>query len=1037
MNQLFELAKNENDFFVGFKRELSNDEIDLRSDIRRWEEKQIKDLFEKTTEKQFSEVYKLIDFKYEKCYIFDQSKDYGKKINTHAKRKVCSYLENKTKFPVDYQTCRIIINSLCKSRNGVPLYGQAYSLMEEIVPDLDYYQGLNLSGFKWLFYGKENKKKTEEACRHLEEFNKQGKLQTISELIDQIKKLNKIDAKKDFEDNKDWYYSKLNGYSEHIAGQDDLLVSEEIDIERFKNTFKSARNKLSSLIKESEIKTGQSEGFEEQISFLVGELKRKNNTEVFETAEQVLLKTDFNFDDIPDIQLNPLSALLIDKGSAKKVIDNAKKLEEYTQYLLRQLDALKKEAENNNKLIETNEAYIALKDLNSSYIRNQRVCVNGIRRAYEDLLNKIADSYPSVYGGKIDFIDEFKFSLDEYNCDDLLVEKISHLRNHNLNAKRIMKELLSFDPDNKDTWVDAQDCFKPNNIPDWKNDFAENQQDYRDFLSKVIGKKVYVSGHKEEVPDFEKMGHLADVYKELRGSLDSAKTYNFDDKEQLGKVLNQYRKEKVQRVLRSLPVETLNRDKENIRVASLRKMGYCTISDIPESSEKNLVIFSGMSMEASKRVSKIVDTMHDEITVFGDVFLSTDHPDDEIRKACRKLYKVLNIDKTIRSLSRRLSEIDKRKEYLKILSDPFTWFASVPADRDDALKEQDVLSEKIMIAKEDLNSETRDPRKIQSFLFENRERVLKLLAGITDGNYTVLNPDFGNADIEKIEHFEKDLLVSVLSSKREDRRSKWDALDLYEYSKLFENDFYFQDDLDDIAASRLDPMNGDEFQELLSLLGFHKNAAGGYHLRNYENLSEYLYDDAQKLEIISLEGYKKKYRGNYLVDQVFDTLKKDFKIFEFEEGQFITIKRLNKLNIDHQDIWNYLDRVESLQEDSFFNHSSLKKDMDDVKICGLGFSGYFYDQIIKSSEEYQYLNLYSGIVFAKGMQEMNRQVFIQGILKRYGSMYLDDFIDFVNDRFDLNLTKNYLLSDIKGSEIHYDKIMDKIYENYDLYYEDI
>nr|MBQ4455163.1 hypothetical protein [Clostridia bacterium] len=445
-----------------------------------------------------------------------------------------------------------------------------------------------------------------------------------------------------------------------------------------------------------------------------------------------------------------------------------------------------------------------------------------------------------------------------------------------------------------------------------------------------------------------------------------------------------------------------------------------------------------MSAEASKKVNSIIYFMHEQIDIYGETFLSVFDQNTYSSMICKVVYKLMNSEKDARKIVQKIGVINKKKEQLDLLSNEYRWFTASPSVRQDAIKEKDDLINKIREVSNLESSGSVELEEIQSFLYANNERVDKHLNAISKGNYVVLPADFNRNDISDLKRFEDSLILKILSADQENRRVVWSSMDLFEWNRMIDKDFYYEEDIVPVIEERCGVNKEKDQEALLSLMGFHKNAAGAYYLRGYESLFDYMYDEMSKQEIVSQETYKTKYKGNYLVEQVISSLQHDMKLFEFDEGQYISILRLNKLKITSEDIENYLAEIKALSEkQKFFNYSSIRKYLNDLRICNLGFDDRFYDQIIRNSGDYLHLNMYSNIIFTKEDIELSRQVFLKYVLERFGSMYLDDFIEFIKDTFQMNISKNYLLSDIKGTDIYYDKIMDKIYKDYDQYYDEI
>ena len=64
--------------------------------------------------------------------------------------------------------------------------------------------------------------------------------------------------------------------------------------------------------------------------------------------------------------------------------------------------------------------------------------------------------------------------------------------------------------------------------------------------------------------------------------------------------------------------------------------------------------------------------------------------------------------------------------------------------------------------------------------------------------------------------------------------------------------------------------------------------------------------------------------------------------------------------------------------------------------------------------------------------------FILTQLREYDSIDIDDFIQDISERYGITIPNRYeVINAVKGTELYYDDIMDKIYRSKELYYADI
>ena len=126
----------------------------------------------------------------------------------------------------------------------------------------------------------------------------------------------------------------------------------------------------------------------------------------------------------------------------------------------------------------------------------------------------------------------------------------------------------------------------------------------------------------------------------LKSTRELAGLYKKDVLEASNKLLSQ----EIMGILRSIPVEELNRDKRGIRVKALRDHNYCTIADLYVTSVYHISLIKGISEDSAYTIKRLVREFADQASREAKIKLSF----DDQNKVATDLIKALSIYKNSR-----------------------------------------------------------------------------------------------------------------------------------------------------------------------------------------------------------------------------------------------------------------------------------------------------------------------------------------------------------------------------------------------------
>lgn len=251
-------------------------------------------------------------------------------------------------------------------------------------------------------------------------------------------------------------------------------------------------------------------------------------------------------------------------------------------------------------------------------------------------------------------------------------------------------------------------------------------------------------------------------------------------------------------------------------------------------------------------------------------------------------------------------------------------------------------------------------------------------------------------------------------------------------------DFYYIDEIRNIY-SRL--VSGADVEEVnpynLKTMGF--LVYSRYVVQNHNSLDAYFYNLLTKEEVQDISRYKKRFVYVQSFYQKLIELKRNFTIVEFEPNQIICFKKLEQAGVTRDIIQNFCDEVyEFVKDNTYFSIQSIKKTGFTSSLYHLGFSDWFYANLLISDDRFSYATMFNNLIFYKGNQRITIKSFELNRIREHGCIDAYDLLNELTDNFGCKIAeKNEVIYKVQDTEVYYDRILDRLYANKDLYYDEL
>jgi len=214
----------------------------------------------------------------------------------------------------------------------------------------------------------------------------------------------------------------------------------------------------------------------------------------------------------------------------------------------------------------------------------------------------------------------------------------------------------------------------------------------------------------------------------------------------------------------------------------------------------------------------------------------------------------------------------------------------------------------------------------------------------------------------------------------------------------------------------------------------------GYVISNrYSSSVEYFKYILLGNDITNLTSYPKSLLNTVGFTSQLNKLKSDYSIIEFNPLQIITLNKLENIGISIDDIESYINKIKKFVRDGeFFTIYTLKKRGFSHNIDKWGFSDWFYSSILAQDEvDFSYRRMGKRRVFTRGKCDVTIKSFLEYIVGYKEKIDIYDLIELIEEEYGVKLDKDRVITVLKDSYLYYNSIMEKVYINYEVYFEEV
>lgn len=226
----------------------------------------------------------------------------------------------------------------------------------------------------------------------------------------------------------------------------------------------------------------------------------------------------------------------------------------------------------------------------------------------------------------------------------------------------------------------------------------------------------------------------------------------------------------------------------------------------------------------------------------------------------------------------------------------------------------------------------------------------------------------------------------------------------------------------------------------LKQLGF--NVYSKLVIANAENANDYFTRKLTEQDVVDSSELQKRFGSINTYTSILNKLKDDYDVIEFAPNHLIQIRKLRSFGIDKADLHAFCDEVEQATEiGEIFSLKSLRDRNMEFELDALGFDDMFLESLLREDHRFRFGKFGGCIIFCQTTEDdrsgLMRGDLLKWMMRECDSMDIDDLIYDIRDLFGCSLDRADIQAASNQVGFYWDKIMERVYKDYEIYYSEV
>lgn len=258
--------------------------------------------------------------------------------------------------------------------------------------------------------------------------------------------------------------------------------------------------------------------------------------------------------------------------------------------------------------------------------------------------------------------------------------------------------------------------------------------------------------------------------------------------------------------------------------------------------------------------------------------------------------------------------------------------------------------------------------------------------------------------------------------------------------RILSGEFYFLSDIRRMYEHEF-PKSDSKLINTFSLKSMGFRVYANYAISDkYSSATEYFRAILTTDDIVDTNSFSKELLNTVAYTAEVYKLKVAYEIIEYVPLKYVNMRRLKHVGICEDTLADYCEKVYKAVGTQYFTVCSLQQSGFTHALDDLGFDEWFYASLLaEDKSHFSYRRMGKNKLFRRGNENVYLADFLEWLLYSNDSLSIDiyDLMELLQNGYNINIEQYKIIETIKGSSMYYDTITEKIYADYDVYFEEI
>ena len=223
----------------------------------------------------------------------------------------------------------------------------------------------------------------------------------------------------------------------------------------------------------------------------------------------------------------------------------------------------------------------------------------------------------------------------------------------------------------------------------------------------------------------------------------------------------------------------------------------------------------------------------------------------------------------------------------------------------------------------------------------------------------------------------------------------------------------------------------------IKLLGFQNYSS--YILKREYSATSYVEKLLNQKDVFDIGDFPRELTNLVIFGSVLYEKRKQREIIEYSPHKYLNVSRLIAIGVVKPALEEYCCAVANfVEKESYFTITSLRNAGFTHSLDELDFEDWFYSSlVIEEDDEFSYIRIGGTRLMYRGQKAITTSSFLEAFVERERAIDIYDLESILSENYGINVSRWNLIDAIRKSSLYYDSIMEKVYVDYDTYFEEI